>query len=549
MTDDPTTASASMKPVVISLVLALTFCICGLTVPNVVAQEKVLQAIVDGGTEQTPPHSIDSSTDQVTGFSFDIVNAIASRLDDAALSQKLDAALNDLAGSDDFQNIHGKWFGAPEPFWSRDRILLIIGAGLLAILGVFFAMHYFSMHGQYRNLVKSKDDRERFDSALLNAERRYRGTFEHAGIGLANVSTDGRFLAVNDRFSEIVGYVSEELLKKTFAEITHSDDAGGSMAAAKDMIAGKIDKYVAEKRYVRADKLVIWARVTSVLLKNADGSPDYFVTAIEDISKRRDAETALLQAQKIQAIGQLTGGIAHDFNNLMAIMMGNAELLEDYIGDNEEAIDLLERIINAVQSGASLTQRLLAFSRQQPLVSRHTDIEKQIQGMQELLQRTLGGQVTLNVSGTASPWQVMIDPSQFEHALINLALNANDAMPKGGVLSISFENTELTEDDIQSAPDVIPGDYVLIRVQDSGEGMSEALQEKVLEPFFTTKDVGQGSGLGLSMVYGFVKQSLGHLTLDSNPGEGTTIGIYLPRAQPEDSISVNPDLPLDSAML
>jgi signal transduction histidine kinase/CheY-like chemotaxis protein len=256
---------------------------------------------------------------------------------------------------------------------------------------------------------------------------------------------------------------------------------------------------------------------------------------------RKEAEIAnerLRRAQRMEAVGQLTGGIAHDFNNLLAIMIGNAEMLEQIVAGNDIANSYAQHIISAVERGASLTSRLLAFSRQQTLVPTTTNIGRLIDGLQDMLKRSLGETIELQVHAEKNLWYAIVDPHQFENALVNLAVNARDAMPRGGKLDISAANITLDEIFVAQYEELLSGDYVMIRVKDTGHGVSPEALTKVFEPFFTTKDVGKGSGLGLSMVYGFVKQSEGHVTITSMLEKGTSVTVFLPRSlevQPMDS--------------
>ena len=245
-------------------------------------------------------------------------------------------------------------------------------------------------------------------------------------------------------------------------------------------------------------------------------------------ARARAAEDRLMRAQRMEAIGQLTGGVAHDFNNLLAIIIGNSELLEDRLGAGDES---LNDIFRAATRGSELIHHLLAFSRQQPLRPRTIDLGTLVLGMSELLKRTLGDTIDIGTSAAPGAWNASVDPGQVENALLNLALNARDAMPGGGKLTIACENAHLDEAHVARNPEAEVGDYVVLGVSDSGTGMSAEIREKAFEPFFTTKEVGEGSGLGLSMVYGFAKQSGGHATIDSKEGQGTTVKLYLPRAR------------------
>ena len=252
-----------------------------------------------------------------------------------------------------------------------------------------------------------------------------------------------------------------------------------------------------------------------------------------EIARRSEAEEALRQAQKMEAVGQLTGGIAHDFNNLLTVVTGNiarAQRALEAAGSSDARTQRsLENAMKGAERAAALTQRLLAFSRRQPLSPKPIDLDKLVTGMSDLLQRTLGEHIRLEIVTSPGLWRTEADPNQLESAILNLGLNARDAMPRGGELTIETTNARLDESYAATQAEVPPGQYVMIAVTDTGTGMSKEVIERAFEPFFTTKEVGKGTGLGLSMIYGFVKQSGGHVKIYSEEGHGTTIKIYLPR--------------------
>ena len=250
----------------------------------------------------------------------------------------------------------------------------------------------------------------------------------------------------------------------------------------------------------------------------------------EEINRRTQAEDALRQSQKMETVGQLTGGIAHDFNNLLQIVSGNLDILRQKIPpESAQLCRYADRAIIGAERAATLTQRLLAFSRRQPLAPKPLDLNKLVAGMSELLHRTLGETIEVEAVLTPRLWPVEVDPNQLENTIINLAINARDAMPDGGKLTIETQNTHLDKDYVGQHPEVVEGQYVVMCISDTGVGMDAEVSARAIEPFFTTKEVGRGTGLGLSMVYGFVKQSGGHLKIYSEVAEGTTVKIYLPR--------------------
>ncbi|MFP6772069.1 MAG: ATP-binding protein [Alphaproteobacteria bacterium] len=248
-----------------------------------------------------------------------------------------------------------------------------------------------------------------------------------------------------------------------------------------------------------------------------------------DVSERHALEDRFRQSQKMEAVGQLTGGIAHEFNNLLQVVSGNLELLEIHIQNDASAGKRFEAIHRNVGRGAELTDRLLSFSRRQPLAPRPVDIPRTLAVMQGMLRQTLGETIDVEIAADDATWSAKVDPGQLENALLNLALNARDAMPLGGKITFSAANVEFEEPVVG---DRRAGEFVEICVRDSGGGMSEEEKARAFEPFFTTKDVGKGTGLGLSMVYGFAQQSGGFTEIESEPGQGTAVRLFLPRVAP-----------------
>ncbi len=249
----------------------------------------------------------------------------------------------------------------------------------------------------------------------------------------------------------------------------------------------------------------------------------------------------LRRSQRLEAVGQLTGGLAHDFNNLLTVVLGNAELLSELNRDRPDQRQLADMIGQAAQRGAALTQRLLAFARKQPLEPRPVDLNQMLAGIDTMLRSSLGASIDVELIRAAGLWAAVVDPGQLENALLNLALNARDAMPDGGKLTLETANVRLDADYASRHAEVTPGQYVMLAVSDTGHGIAREHLGQVFEPFFTTKEAGKGTGLGLSMVYGFVKQSGGHVSLYSEPGQGTTAKLYLPRSLGGVGIAAGPE--------
>lgn len=344
----------------------------------------------------------------------------------------------------------------------------------------------------------------------------------------------GIWLAASPAWTEILGWSEEELIGRTSEWMEHPDDVARTHAEKRSLQAGATT-YRFENRFRAKDgsyRTFSWTAVP-------DGGLIYCVA--RDVTEQRahakalaEAEAALRQAQKMETLGQLTGGVAHDFNNLLQVVTGNLELVQRGLSAGSRAdVERLRRAVDNAMAGAqraaTLTQRLLAFSRRQPLAPEQVDPNRLVSRMSDLLSRTLGETIEVETIQTARAWPIEIDINQMENALLNLAVNARDAMPQGGKLTIEVANTHIDAHYAAREEDVLPGQYVLISLSDTGEGMDATTLSHAIEPFFTTKEVGRGTGLGLSMVYGFIKQSGGHIRVYSEVGQGTTIKMYLPR--------------------
>ena len=279
----------------------------------------------------------------------------------------------------------------------------------------------------------------------------------------------------------------------------------------------------------------------------SDGASDRLIGSVRDITDRVRAEERLRDSQRMEAIGQLTGGVAHDFNNLLQVIRGNLELLQRSVDGDARGQARLKNAIFGAERAAQLTRQLLAFARRQPLEPKVVNLSRLVSDMADLLRRTLGEAIEVETVVAGGLWNTIADPAQVESALLNLALNARDAMPRGGRLTVEITNAMLDEAYARNVRDVAPGQYVMLAVTDTGEGMTEAVRTRVFEPFFTTKTEGKGTGLGLSMVYGFVKQSSGHIQIYSEAGQGTTVKIYLPRSRQAET-APQPPPPAEAAI-
>jgi PAS domain S-box-containing protein len=362
---------------------------------------------------------------------------------------------------------------------------------------------------------------------------------------------DGRVTSWNNGAQRIKGYRRDEILGRDFGAFYTDEDRAVGVPAQLLARAAESGRAEGEGWRVRKDGTRFWASVILDRIDDDTGRLVGFAKVTRDITDQHVAQTILeearermLQAQKMEAIGQLTGGVAHDFNNLLTVVIGNLETIQHNLEElSGGAAGQLKRAasnaLRGAQRAAALTQRLLAFSRQQALDPKPLDLNKFIAAEVEFLQRSLGETINIEAVGGGGLWQVEVDPNELEAALLNLAVNARDAMPQGGKLTIETSNAFLDEDYCRHNPEVRRGQYVMIAVTDNGAGMSPDVRDRAFEPFYTTKAAGQGTGLGLSQVYGFIKQSEGHVKIYSEPGEGTTVKIYLPRllggAVPDDA--------------
>ena len=333
---------------------------------------------------------------------------------------------------------------------------------------------------------------------------------------------------VSGDLEAITGYTFNEVLEKPslWQERLHEEDRERVLAALRDR--ERSGRFSVEYRWRCADGEYRNLHDQAVLLTDARGKPVEFAGTLTDVTERRLLESQLLQPQKMDEIGKLTGGIAHDFHNLLAAVLGGLGLLERRAGLEEEHLKILSMTKRAADQGTELVRRLLAFARRQQLQPAAIDPHALASGVDELLSHTLGGLVELEWVLEKEPWCVFADQSQLELALMNLIINARDAMPDGGTIRIRVDHRTTTGKD---QPGLKPGDYVVFAVEDHGSGIAPEMIEKVMEPFFTTKEVGKGTGLGLSMVYGFARQSNGAIALESEVGKGTQAELWLPRAE------------------
>jgi PAS domain S-box-containing protein len=372
-----------------------------------------------------------------------------------------------------------------------------------------------------RDIGESK----RTQQALTQEIEERRRIFETSQDLILVTDTNGNFVQVSPSSMTILGYEPAEMIGHSAVEFIHPEDLDSTREEMRSARRGRHMRNF-ETRYVHKDGhevALTWMGVWSEPVRR-----HFFVG--RDVTEKRAAEAQFRQAQKMEAVGQLTGGIAHDFNNILTVITGTIGILTEAVADRPQLVAIAKMIDEAAERGADLTKHLLAFARKQPLQPREVDVNALIVEAAKLLLPTLGEQVQIEPLLAPDAWTALVDPSQLTTAILNLALNARDAMPAGGKLVLETNNIFLDEGYASMHSEVTVGNYVMIAVSDTGSGIPARNLEKVFDPFFTTKEVGKGTGLGLSMVFGFVKQSNGHIKIYSEEGHGTAVKIYLPRA-------------------
>ena len=371
--------------------------------------------------------------------------------------------------------------------------------------------------------------------ALLRrrSERRFSDLFELAPDAILITDENAHILYSNRQAEKMFGWSREELFGKAVEELMPLEARAGHPKFRAEYLKSRDQRRMGAGRpNLRATRRDGKSFPVEISLASMGESDDRsIIVVVRDISDRTSLQAQLFQAQKMEAIGNLTGGLAHDFNNYLAIVLGNLDLIRDRVANDETTGRLLDVALRGVERAAELTRSLLAFSRRQPLMPKRIDPGVLVADTARLLERTLGADIAVTVPSTPDLWPVLVDEAQLAAAIINLANNARDAMPSGGRLMISVENVKTDAQSAIFGPEVAPGDYVLIAVSDNGKGMTADVLASAFEPFFTTKKAGHGTGLGLSMVYGFVKQSGGGVGIYSEPGHGSTVRLYLPRAK------------------
>ncbi|OCW58546.1 PAS domain S-box protein [Hoeflea olei] len=432
----------------------------------------------------------------------------------------------------------------------------------------WFEVQAFSIDGQERNnvaiLFTDITSAKQAELALVASEEEFRSLSQSLLNHIWTASADGGIEWVNDQLITYSGVSIDALKGDGWTTLVHAEDLPDARAAwASAVETGEV--YQTEFRIRRHDGAYRWHVVRATPVRTETGAIRRWVGSNTDIEHAKlneaaladlnanleqriaerteellQSQKALQQSQKLETIGKLTGGVAHDFNNLLQVVAGNLQLLAKDVAGNERAETRVKNALAGVDRGAKLASQLLAFSRRQPLEPKVINIGRFVTGMEDMLRRSIGESIGIEVIVAEGLWNTSADPTQVENAILNLAINARDAMGDAGKLTIEASNTRLDDTYTSFFDDVMSGEYVLVAVTDTGTGMDEDTLEQVFEPFFSTKPEGKGTGLGLSMVYGFVKQSGGHINIYSEPGHGTTVKLYLPRVHGEEEADTTP---------
>jgi len=386
----------------------------------------------------------------------------------------------------------------------------------------------------FAKITRDITDKKLARDVLRHTEEQFRLLVESVvDYAIYMLSTEGVVTTWNAGARKIKGYTAEEIVGSHFSRFYTDDDRRNGLPERILAQVRERGRFEAEGLRVRKDGSTFRASVVIDAIRDADGRLVGFAKITRDITERtqlEDAREALQHSQRLEAVGKLTGGVAHDFNNILQVIGGSLQLLSGTVAGIPAAQRHLNMALSAVDRGGKLAAQLLAFARRQPLQPVVLNAGRVVRGLEELVQRAVGETVEVETAVSASLWNTLVDPHQLENVVLNLAINARDAMPGGGKLTIELSNTMLDDSYVSAAHEVPPGQYVLLAISDTGTGMAPEVLARAVEPFFTTKGEGQGTGLGLSMAFGFVKQSGGHFRIYSEVGHGTTIKAYFPRS-------------------
>jgi two-component system, cell cycle sensor histidine kinase and response regulator CckA len=403
-------------------------------------------------------------------------------------------------------------------FWDALNIHL----AMRALVGMVFIFVVYVVYQQHQI--------HRFRMHLAAQDELFSLIGENAADMIAVVTVKGERLYNSPSYQKLLGYTPEDLEKTSAYEQIHPDDQPTVKEAAEEAKKTGVGRRV---EYRIRHKNGEWRMLesTASAVRNAQGEVEKLIVVNRDVTERRQLEQQLMLSQRLEAVGKLSGGIAHDFNNILGVIIGYSEALQETIGVDDPMREAVDEIEKAGQRAAALTQQLLAFSRKQVLEPKILDINSIVADVEKMLRRLIGADVELEIIPDPTVGKVKADRGQIEQVILNLAVNARDAMEQGGTLRIETRDSDLDENDSKRLRYVVPGHYVMLQVSDTGMGMSSEVQSHIFEPFFTTKEQGKGTGLGLATVYGVIKQSGGYIWLQSEVGKGSTFQVYLPRVE------------------
>jgi hypothetical protein len=377
--------------------------------------------------------------------------------------------------------------------------------------------------------VENEATNRRTKESLRETEQQLQIIFNESPLGIALVGVDGRPILTNAALQKMLGYTGEELSRMPFTDFTHSEDCAQDVALYEQLIQGTRKSYQIEKRFLRKDGQVVLGRLSVSVAREPGNHGNFAIGMVEDITDRRNLETQFIEAQKMDVIGQLASGVAHDFNNILAIVMGYNDLLTAELPLDSPFYKYTEEIRHASARAAQLTKQLLVFSRKQTVQPVVLDLNGVARDLDKMLRRLIGEHIEMTVVPGESIGHIKADSGYVGQVLMNLVINARDAMPDGGKLIITTANVTLGGDQGFEHKNAVPGDYVMLSVKDTGTGMTDKVKAHLFEAFFTTKPLGKGTGLGLATCQTIVKQCLGHITFSSEVGKGTTFQVYFPR--------------------
>lgn len=421
------------------------------------------------------------------------------------------------------------------------RLLRKDGGSIEVALNVSVVRDEQGVTVQTRSILRDITERKRVADELTASEEKFRRMFEDSVVAMVLTNSDGRYVQVNRAMCETFGYSRSELLSMGPEDITYKDDIVPNSEIVRELWTGERDGNAFEKRYVRKNGQVLWGDVVVSPIRDSTGKVRHLLGQMIDITDRKRAEEALKeseeslrQSQKLESVGRLAGGVAHDFNNLLTTIIGYSNLVADNPGLDDMTSDGIREIKKSADRAALLTRQLLAFSRKQIMQPRQINLNEIIMNAKKMLARLIPANVAIDTKLSPDIWEIKADAGQIDQVIMNLVVNASDAMPGGGKIAIETQNIRIDGNGQREHPDVVPGDYVCLNVSDTGYGMDEETKGHIFDPFYTTKPTGKGVGLGLATVYGIVKQSDGYIRVRSERGAGSTFVLFFLAAAAEE---------------